>query len=656
MRRFVEILAVALAVQTTVQPPTFKSSTEAVWMSATVTGPDGHLMTDLRNADFEVREDGVAQEVTTFRSDRIPFALVSMFDLSGSMVDNLPTMQRAMRELVGRFEPGDRARIGTFDTIGYLTPEFSGNSETLLKSVSATLGGSPMPCALPRYGPGLTALWDAVGCGIDAAASDAETPRRVVLVISDGNDNVSQTTVDDVIGMANDYGVMVYTILMNGAAGADHGGMKSLAAQTGGGFFFLSSRDDLPAAVAQVSEELRHQYVFGISIAADDKKHRFDVKALRPGSTTRAHRVYMTTNPVQAPPEATTPSVRAAAPAPLVLPSVEIDVPSAIDVVPALDRFDRGDWSAATSRPMTPDELQAFAKALRQRGPAWIEGGAAENQRRRRLSVATFVLQVLSAQEDPFVWIGGGHVFSYQAPLPAAAMIEWTAEMLKHDPPLPAERWWHLGAIALLERAKATEMLNLEVDRARGRFPAEDRWALARAISEEFRTWPEPRDDRPFSPPPVLTTQITARYQDALLRVSVRAEAELRLGYFELRRGRIVEAQRHFDKVGRPAEATLRYWLGLFQGQAFEETKQWPAAIDAYRNAFNAAPYAQSAAFALAGALVQAHRVDEAAGVASRTLAVRPVPFDPWAIYTVPDIRFWPRITAELRAAVAVKQ
>lgn len=328
---------------------------------------------------------------------------------------------------------------------------------------------------------------------------------------------------------------------------------------------------------------------------------------------------------------------------------------SPIDVPAVLDRFDGGDWSVAAGAAMSPDQLESFQKAIRERAPAWIAAGAAATQPRRRLSVATFVLQVLASQEDPFVWQGGGQVSRYHAPLPAAALVEWTADMLKHDPPVVAERWWHLGAIALLERARGIEMLNLEIDRARGRFPTEDRWTLARAVSEEFDTWPEARDSRRFDPSPLILGRIRERYQEALVRPSVRQEAELRLGYLELRLGRLDEAQTHFEKAGTPAEATLRYWLELFRGQLFEQTKHWPEAVNAYQRAFDAAPYAQSAAIALADALVQAHRPSEAATISSRTLTLQPVPFDPWAIYTLPDLRFWPRITTELRSALAVK-
>lgn len=323
------------------------------------------------------------------------------------------------------------------------------------------------------------------------------------------------------------------------------------------------------------------------------------------------------------------------------------------DLSTRFDRFERGDWSVVQGPALSPDDLQALLKSIKTAAPAWAAAAGPEQQRRRRLAVATYVLQILNAEEDPYLWLGGGTLMKYHQPLPAAELVEWTADFLKRDPPLIAERWWHLGAIALLERSKAVEELVLETDRARGRFPDEDRWVLARAIAEELPTWPEVRDGRYFAP---AALHILDRYREAAGRASVAAEAELRVGYFELRRGYPDAALTHFEHVGAPPDPMLRYWLGLFQGEALEQLKRDADALAAYRRAFDAAPYAQSAALALAAALENTHRAPEAAALTTQTLSVRPTPFDPWAIYTLPDIRFWPHITAQLRAAITVTE
>ena len=126
--------------------------------------------------------------------------------------------------------------------------------------------------------------------------------------------------------------------------------------------------------------------------------------------------------------------------------------------------------------------------------------------------------------------------------------------------------------------------------------------------------------------------------------------------HLELRRGHPDLALTHFAQAGTPADRTLRYWLGLFEGEALEQSGRGAEAVASYRRAFDAAPYAQSAAFALAAALENANHAPEAATITARTLTVHPAPDDPWSIYTCPDIRFWPRVTAELRAATVVSR
>lgn len=678
------------------QRPTFTASTEAWWVTATVTGPDGHLMTDLTKDDFEVRDNGEVRPITAFRSDRIPFAIVAMFDLSNSMQENFGVLRRAMGELVTHFEPGDRANIGTFDTLPYLSPRFSGNPATIRSWVTASAGGAATVCSgdfmtdndqrslLDRVKiPGATAIWDAVDCAINTAASDGETPRRVVLLVTDGMDNVSTDTPDEVVQDANEDGVMIYGILMHGddPGGTDRDAVKSLADATGGGFFVLNQMSDMGATFARIAEELRHQYVFGFSPAAGpDSKHRIEVKVLRPGSATRARRVYMTLNPLRTPTLKTTPPAAAAPPAPsgppLTIPPSS--APGARTTTGAaggglslsLDQFERGDWSIFDAAPPTPEELQGLLRWLRANAATWSGAAGPADEHHRRFVLATFVLQLLNTEQDPFLWFGGGAVGSkpmdpghwsagfqshtYDQPLPATELLQWAAAFLKAEPSQPAERWWHLGAIALLEREHATEALSFEADSAHARFPSEDRYVLASAIAQEDLTWPQIRDGRALLVDPAVYVAIADRYREASTRESVKSEAELRMGFFELRRGHPDTALSHFAQVGTPPDPVLRYWLGLFKGEALEESGHGVAAIASYEGAFKEAPYAQSAAFALAAALEHAHRAPEAAVLTSRTLTARPAPIDPWSIYTFPDIRFWPRVTQELRAAVTV--
>jgi hypothetical protein len=113
----VVLLVASAAARLTAQQATFKTSTDGIWVAASVIGKDGRLITDLTKDDFEVRDNGALREIIAFRHDVVPFAVAIMVDISLSMMDNFATTRRAVTELVGRFEPGDRATIGGFDAL-----------------------------------------------------------------------------------------------------------------------------------------------------------------------------------------------------------------------------------------------------------------------------------------------------------------------------------------------------------------------------------------------------------------------------------------------------------------------------------------------------------------------------------------------------------
>lgn len=646
------LLAVLAAVPASIgaqQGATFRAQSEAAWVTATVVDEDGHLLTDLNREDFEIREDGAVREITTFRSDPIPFAAAIMIDISGSMETAAATVHLAADELIKRFEPGDRARIGAFDSVAFSGGPFTSNRDVLQRSIGELMLGPIQFCAADPVSMhqldnrGATALWDGIGCAIVMAASDAETPRRVAIVVSDGMDNFSQLKVAEVIDRANTYGVMVYGIALAGSEGLAASDMRGIAEATGGGYYVIADRSRMPAAFARIAEELRHQYVLGFSPAKSGAViHGVTVRSLRPQTATHSRQVYLTTAPVHSatalvPPTSVPPK---AAPSPESAP-----LPPGVrsPVVTTLERFASADWTLGKLPALTIDQLRLLHRDLRRDVPSWVAAGEVDDQPRRRLAVATFVLDLLSSQRDPFLWN------SNQA---AWNMLDWTEGMLRDGPPLPAERQWYLAAIALLERADVAKELELFVGRAQGRFPNDERLMLDRAIAQDLNTWPQDREGPPFAPNPAISTPIVSRYEEAAAFPSVRAEALLRLGFFELRRGRVNAALARFEQVSEPQDKFMRYWLGLMRGRALEEAGRLDDAIASYQMAFDEVPFARSATVALCAALVAAHRDGDAQRLASRML-VSPPPADPWTVYVLPDWRFWGAMMDQLHNAVA---
>ena len=310
------------------------ASPDRIWVTATVIDESGRLVTSLGKDDFEIRDNGSVREITDFRNDVVPFAVAIMVDISLSMVDNFTTTRRAVTELVGRFEPGDRATIGGFDALPWIAPRFSSRPQVLQQFLSDVMAGTPGLCtgdwidttsvsrpsplsrgappattpgygARPLFGQRLlqhqgTSVWDGLACGINAVASDGETPRRVVIVLTDGIDYTSSTTPAAIISHANDAGVLIYTVGLIGSEGLAAGALRAIAEATGGGYFNLNSRADMVDAFGRIAEELRHQYVLAFSAPGLTRaSHDVKVRALRADTTTRSKRVFMEAAPVE---------------------------------------------------------------------------------------------------------------------------------------------------------------------------------------------------------------------------------------------------------------------------------------------------------------------------------------------------------------------
>jgi VWFA-related protein len=305
------------------QPPSFTAGTRTVAVYATVTNAAGRLETDLSRDDFKIDDDGKRQELTLFSNDVQPITVIMLLDRSGSMKPNFDLEERAAEAFVGAMGPADKARIGSFATRIQVDPDdFTSDHGALMKILRNDL---------QEDGP--TPLWNAVDTGIDKLL--LEPGRRVVLVFTDGVDmpqNFSSRnkSLKDVMKRAEEQNVMVYAIGLAGQNGAPAGaprgipdpfgraggggfggrnaggsggglqlekpdeGLPKIAAATGGGYFELTSTNDLAATFARVADELHHQYALGFAPdKLDGKMHALDVRVTGDGRVVRARRSYL---------------------------------------------------------------------------------------------------------------------------------------------------------------------------------------------------------------------------------------------------------------------------------------------------------------------------------------------------------------------------
>ena len=292
------ILVAAAAVLVTLQAgslesqepqPLFRSGTELVDLYVTVTDRNGRLVPDLLRDDFTIFDDGEPQEIALFENSVRPITVVVMLDTSISTTNVMDMIMAGAEQFLIRMLPDDRARVGAFnDKIEIAPAEFIGDRDELIGELDGLDFGND------------TRLHDAVAASLDALVG--VEGRKVVLVLTDGQDSASDTGWRDVLERAVAEEVMIYSIgmeveyfdgLRNRRTRPDRS-LRALAEETGGGYFLLEEEDELGATFTRVSQELHSQYVLGFSPQArDGRVHALDVRVRDRGMSARARRSYV---------------------------------------------------------------------------------------------------------------------------------------------------------------------------------------------------------------------------------------------------------------------------------------------------------------------------------------------------------------------------
>jgi VWFA-related protein len=252
----------------------------AVELPVTVLDKQGEPVTDLTLDDFTVLENKVEQSISHFSLHRdLPVRMGIVIDTSGSMTETLPTVQRVvMGFLRDLLRPRDRAFIETFS-----------ERPDLLAGFTADLGIIEN-ALLALYADRETALYDAIIMGLFQFSGI--TGRRAMVVLSDGEDTVSENSYDDALGYAQRMGVTIYTIGINiGTTKINTRWQFSrLASATGGKAFFVSERSQLDRIYDEINRELRTQYLLAYTSNSDapaDELRKIKVEVDRKGVKVR---------------------------------------------------------------------------------------------------------------------------------------------------------------------------------------------------------------------------------------------------------------------------------------------------------------------------------------------------------------------------------
>ena len=271
------------------QPPLFRSGTELVDLFVTVTDSEGRLVPDLTREDFAVFDDGEPQEIVLFENTVQPITVVVMLDTSISTTNVMRLIMGGAEQFLIRMLPDDRARVGAFnDKIEIVPAEFIGDRDLLIGELDGLDFGND------------TRLHDAVAASLDSL--QGIEGRRVILVLTDGQDSASRSGWRDALRQAVAEEVMIYSIgleveYFDGARNrrtSPDRSLRRLAEETGGGYFELQESDELGATFTRVSQELHSQYVLGFTPSVrDGQTHEVAVRLKRRGMTARARRSYV---------------------------------------------------------------------------------------------------------------------------------------------------------------------------------------------------------------------------------------------------------------------------------------------------------------------------------------------------------------------------
>ena len=237
------------------QQPVFRADTRLVVCHVTVMDKSGHLVTNLPQDAFTVYENNVVQPIKIFRREDVPVSMGLIIDNSGSMREKREQVNSAAMTFVKTSNPQDEAFVVNFNDEYYLDQDFTSNINKLkegLEKIEARGG---------------TALYDAVVASADHLKKDAKLEKKVIFVVTDGEDNESAETLEQAVRRLQvDGGPTIYAIgILEGEEHPKHAkrALQIMSERTGGLAFFPKTLDEVDAISRTVAHDIRTQYTIG---------------------------------------------------------------------------------------------------------------------------------------------------------------------------------------------------------------------------------------------------------------------------------------------------------------------------------------------------------------------------------------------------------
>jgi Ca-activated chloride channel family protein len=248
-----------------------------VVVNVTVTDPFDRIVTGLDQENFQVYDEKVEQKIVAFSTEDAPISVGMIFDCSGSMGDKIQKSKEAALQFFKTSNPQDEFMLISFSDRPDLISGFTAKYENLQDRLLTVKSG------------GRTALLDAIYLGL-SEMKKATTNRRALLVISDGGDNHSRYTENDIKRAVKESDVQIYAVgifepMSSRARTTEEAGGPGLLAElsevSGGRLFSVENTNELPDIAEKISIELRNQYVLGYkpsNLLRDGRWRRIRVK------------------------------------------------------------------------------------------------------------------------------------------------------------------------------------------------------------------------------------------------------------------------------------------------------------------------------------------------------------------------------------------
>jgi Ca-activated chloride channel family protein len=239
------------------QNQTLKVDVDLTLVNATVTDPLNRYVSGLEQEHFQIWEDKIEQKIEYFSSEDVPMSLGMIFDVSGSMKDKISTARDAAVTFLKTGNPDDEYFLVEFAN----RPEVASDFTTDISKLQSKIIFTPAK--------GMTAMYDAVYVGLEKLKA-GNNPKKALLLITDGEDNRSRYTFQNVKDFVKEQDVQIYAIGItdewNSQLSAGRTGramLEELADLTGGRAFFPDSVYELEDICTKIAIELKNQYVIG---------------------------------------------------------------------------------------------------------------------------------------------------------------------------------------------------------------------------------------------------------------------------------------------------------------------------------------------------------------------------------------------------------